>query len=125
VALAIPGNLGHDPSSFPSVSTVSLPGEVAELTDGGGCDLVGAVAEADRVSTGFVRLMLRFSQALDQVSRDATAFLDWVENLMTHDGLDALDVLAEGVAGWVAGSLESGECPAEEPADLPESPCQA
>jgi hypothetical protein len=133
VALAIPGNLGHDaaPSSVQTVA-LSVQRDVAdlrELADAGGCGLVSAAAEADRMSAGFFRIMLGFSQALDQVSRDASAFLDWVENLMTHDGLDALDVVAEGVSEWFAGSLDSPECPddgpVQGPVEIPDSPCQA
>ena len=110
--------------------SVSLQRQVAELralADGGACRLLSAVAEADPLSSGFVGVMLRFTEALDRVSRDATAFMAWVENVMTHDSLEALDVVMEGVASWFAGSLDSPQCADVTLAspEIPEPPCHA
>ncbi len=131
LALAIPGSVGHLPEPPADlVVSVSVQREVAELrdlADGGACRLLSAVAEADPLSSGFVGVMLRFTEALDRVSRDATAFMAWVENLMTHDTLDALDVVVEGVAGWFAGSFEPPRCAdaaLPSPA-IPEPTCRA
>ena len=75
LALAIPGSVGHLPAPTAElVVSVSLQREVAELRDlaeGGACRLLSAVAQADPLSSGFVGVMLRFTEALDRVSRDA------------------------------------------------------
>lgn len=131
LALAIPGSVGHLPAPPADlVVSASVQREVAELrelADGGACRLLSAVTEADRLSSGFVGVMLRFTEALDRVSRDAKAFMAWVENVMTHDSLDALDVVMEGVAGWFAGSFDSPRCADAAPPSpaIPESPCHA
>jgi len=130
LALAIPGTLSHQSGSpVDLVATTPVQQEVAELrelADGGSCLLLSAVTEAEPVSTGFVGIMLRFAEALDRVSRDATAFMAWVEGVMMRDSLDALDVVAEGVAGWFAGSFDSPGCTdaAPETAEVPASPCR-
>ena len=131
LALAIPGSVGHLPApSADLVVSASVQRDVAELrelVDGGACRLLSAAAEADRVSSGFVGVMLRFTEALDRVSRDATAFMAWVENVMTHDTLEALDVMVEGVADWFAGSLDPPRCADAGPRSptLPELHCHA
>ena len=131
LALAIPGSVGHLPEPPADlVVGVSLQREVAELRDlaeGGACRLLSAVAQADPLSSGFVGIMLRFTEALDRVSRDATAFMAWVENVLTHDSLEALDVVVEGVAGWFAGSFDTPRCAdaALPSPEIPEPSCQA
>jgi hypothetical protein len=130
LALAIPGSLSPQPE--PNVDRVaSTPmlrevEELRELADGGSCRLVSAVTEADPVSAGFVGIMLRLTEALDRVTRDATAFMAWMENVMTRDSLDALDVVVEGVAGWFAGSFDSPSCmdAAPESAEIPVTACR-
>ncbi len=131
LALAIPGSVGHLPA-LPAdvVVSASVQREVAELrdlADSGSCRLLSAVAQADPLSSGFVGIMLRFTEALDRVSRDATAFMAWVENVLTHDSLEALDVVVEGVAGWFAGSTDSPRCAEAAPPspEIPEPSCHA
>jgi len=128
LALAIPVGVSHlrEPH-VDLVASVSVQREVAELrqlADGGSCRLLTAVVQADGLSSGFVSVMLRFTEALDRVSRDAAGFMAWVENLMEHDSLDALEVAMEGVAGWFAGSLDPPQCvdaSVPSPLALPES----
>ncbi len=130
LALAIPGSVGHLPAPpadlVVSASVQRDVAELRELVDGGACRLLSAAAESDRISSGFVGIMLRFTEALDRVSRDATAFMAWVENVMTHDTLDALDVVVEGVAGWFAGSFDPPRCAdtALQSPEIPEPSCQ-
>ncbi len=131
LALAIPGSIGHLPAPPADVVvSASVQREVAELrdlADSGSCSLLSAVAQSDPLSSGFVGVMLRFTEALDRVSRDATAFMAWMENVMTHDSLDALDVVVEGVADWFAGSLDPPRCADAGPQNptLPEIHCHA
>ncbi len=114
LAVAVPAGVSPLPEPPADlVTNVSLQREVAEfrrLTDGGSCRLLSAVARTDGLSSGFVSVMLRFIEALDHVSRDAAGFMTWVENVITHDNLDALEMVADGVAGWFAGSLDPPQC---------------
>ncbi len=131
LALAIPGSVGHLPAPpadlVVSASVQRDVAELRELVDGGACGLLSAAAESDRISSGFVGVMLRFTEALDRISRDATEFMAWVENVMTHDTLEALDVVVEGVADWFAGSLDPPRCADAGPQNptLPEIHCHA
>jgi hypothetical protein len=65
-----------------------------------------------------VNLMLQLAVTLDQVSRDASGFVDWVERVLTEDGVDGLDALLDELAGWVAQAFGTAACP-EESVEVP------
>ena len=116
VALVILGSLSHSAVSDPAaelVANASVRQDVSQLrglATSGNCDLTNVFARRDRLSGGFVRIMFRMTEGLDRVTRDASQLVEWVERLLTTDGLGSFEVLLDGVVELFEPSLDPQSC---------------
>ena len=100
---------GHSPLSEPQVTAVQIPGADS---------LVGALSCSDRLSGKVIGVMVRLVQGLDRVSRDLSGILGRLEELLSNDGMDAIDDLFSDVEEWFVAQALSCE-PAEGAGDDP------